>query len=330
MQYRQFGKTELNVSEVGFGAWAIGGPAMAGDMPIGWGDVDDPTSVAALKRAFDLGVNFFDTADLYGLGHSEELIGDLFGNRHDVVIASKLGQRIDQEGKVYLDYSKEYVLQACEQSLRRLKREAIDFYQLHAARMPHLEQGECIEAMEQLQKEGKIRYWGLSINTFAPEPEARYLMERNLGHGFQLVLNIINQRAVPVAQDAGRQGYGLIARMPLQFGLLTGKFTRDTRFEADDHRSFRLPPPVLEAALDALEPAWKLAEKHRIAPIDLALSFILSFPEISTVIPGIKTPQQIEKNTAGLVQLPEEDRQFLQNLYQERFLGVMEMMQKAG
>lgn len=331
MNYRTFGSTTLQVSEIGFGAWAIGGPAMAGDMPIGWGDADDATSIAALKRAFELGINFYDTADFYGLGHSEKLIGQVFGNRPDVIIASKVGQRLSDDGKVFLDYTKEYILQACEESLRRLQRESIDFYQLHVARMHHLEDGACIEAMEQLQQQGKIRFWGISLVTFAPEPEGEFFFQHQIGHGFQVVLNLINQRSLPVVREAGKRGYGIIARMPLQFGLLAGKFTPDTRFDETDHRSFRLTPPILKASLDALEPVWEIGNKYGLSEAELALSFILSFPEVSTVIPGIRTPGQAEKNARGLVQLSYADREFLEGLYQKpNFQELMTMMLQAG
>ncbi len=330
MEYRRFGNTDLEVSLVGFGAWAIGGPAMAGDMPIGWGDVTDKQSVRALEHSFERGINFFDTADLYGYGHSEDLIGKTFGNRDDVIIATKLGQRLGKDDKIYLDYSGNYVMEACEASLRRLRRDTIDLYQLHAARLPHLEDGQCIEAMEKLRKQGKIRYWGLSINTFAPAPEAEFLMERQLGQGFQLVLNLINQRAVPVMKKAAGLGYGVIVRMPLQFGLLAGKFDKTARFEKADHRSFRLAPPILEASLDALEPAWPIAEKYGITKTGLAMSFITSFPEVSTVIPGIKTAEQADRNTSGMVQLDKDDHEFLQQLFGDNVQPLLEMMQQAG
>ena len=128
-----------------------------------------------MKKARDLGINFYDTADFYGLGHSEELIGKLWGNREDVIIASKVGHRLDKDQNIYLDYSQDYVIKACELSLKRLRRDSIDFYQLHAAKLVHLENGEYILAMEQLHKEGKIRYWGLSLNTYDPEPEGDFL-----------------------------------------------------------------------------------------------------------------------------------------------------------
>ncbi len=330
MEYRKFGKTDLKVSTVGFGAWGIGGPAMAGDIPIGWGTVDDRQSVKALKKALDQGINFYDTADFYGLGHSEDLIGKTFGNRTDVLIATKVGHVLDHDGKFSVDYSKDYIVKACEASLKRLKRETIDYYQLHSARIEHLQQGECIEAMEQLQKEGKIRYWGLSLNTFHPGPEAEFLMNRNLGNGFQIVFNIINQRGLPVIQQAHAAGYGIIARMPLQFGLLTGKFNKNTRFDKNDHRAFRLPSPLLSKSLDALEPIWEKADEMNISKTALALSYILSYNEVSTVIPGIKTPEQAKLNTTGITGLSKEDLDFIRNLYHEKFTLLMELMEKQG
>ena len=188
MQYRKFGSTDLLVSEIGFGAWAIGGGAMIGKTAIGWGDVDDRVSESAIGAALDAGINFFDTADIYGFGHSEDLLGKIISDKKDIIIATKVGN-VSRKEQFTVDYSKEYILQACENSLHRLKRNSIDFYQLHTARMQHLQQGDCIEAMEMLKQQGKIRYWGLSLNTFDPTPEAEYLVQHKYGNGFQLVLN---------------------------------------------------------------------------------------------------------------------------------------------
>lgn len=330
MNYRKFGKTDLTVSEIGFGAWGIGGPSMAGDMPIGWGNVNDDISISALKKSFDRGINFYDTADFYGLGHSEELIGKVFGNRKDVIIATKVGHRINNDGSIRLDYSKQYILEACEKSLKRLKRESIDFYQLHSAKLNHLEEGECIEAMEKLKADGKIRYWGLSLNTFNPSPEAEFFMKKKLGDGFQIVFNIINQNGFDVIQEANKNGYGIIARMPLQFGLLTGKFDKNTKFEKNDHRAFRLTPEILSESLDRLEEVWKIAEKYKISKTSFSLSFILDHEEVSTVIPGIKTPEQAVMNTSDIVKISEQDIHLLREIYKEKLIEIVEMMQKQG
>lgn len=330
MEYRKFGKTDLKVSTIGFGAWGIGGPAMAGDVPIGWGNVDDRQSVKALKTAFERGVNFYDTANFYGLGHSEELIGKTFGNRQDVIIATKVGHRLNNDGNIFLDYSKNHILEACNNSLKLLKRETIDYYQLHSARLEHLKQGECIEAMEQLQKEGKIKYWGLSLNTFHPEPEADFLLERDLGYGFQIVFNIINERGLDIIRKANEHAYGIIVRMPLQFGLLTGKFDKYTRFEKNDHRAFRLTRPILSKALDYLEQVWKRAEENSLSKTTYSLNYIFSIKEVSTIIPGIKTPEQAILNTSGITKLPEDDLLFIQNLYKEKLYKVVDLMEAQG
>lgn len=326
MNYRKFGDTDLLVSEIGFGAWAIGGGEMIGETAIGWGDVDDNISKKAIHRALDLGINFFDTADIYGLNHSEEIIGKILGDHKEAIIATKVGN-VARNKKFTTDYSKDYILKACESSLKRLKRESIDYYQLHTARMADLEKGECIEAMELLKKQGKIRYWGLSLNTFEPKPEADFLMECNLGSGFQLVLNILNQIAVPVMEKASKAGYGMIARMPLQFGLLTGKFDSGAEFPENDHRKGRLTREVVDAYREAMQPVWKLCEKYDIGKTQLALSFILGFDEVSVVIPGIRTPEQAEENTLGLAKLEIEDMQMIQNT---NFSKVLEVIRKQG
>lgn len=330
MNYRKFGNTDLEVSEVGFGAWGIGGPAMAGDIPIGWGKVNDEESIKALKKSFDLGINFYDTADFYGLGHSEDLIGKVFGNRDDVIIATKVGHRLNNDNSIALDYSKEHILKACDASLKRLKRDSIDYYQLHSAKLSHLENGECIEAMQQLKSEGKIRYWGISLNTFNPFPEADFFMKNKIGNGFQLVFNVINQRAIELFNNSKENGYGIIARMPLQFGLLTGKFNKETTFPENDHRHFRLTPEILNESIDMLEKVWPLAEQKSISKTSLSMSFILAFNEVSTVIPGIKTEEQALKNTSQIVDLSKEERKNLTDLYNKELYKLVELMERQG
>lgn len=329
MQYRNFGHTDLTVSEIGFGAWAIGGGAMIGNTAIGWGDVDDKVSEAAIMAAVDAGINFFDTADIYGLGHSETLLGKTIGQRKDMIIASKVGN-VSRDDQFTVDYSPEYILQACELSLQRLKRDTIDFYQLHTARLGHLQQGDCVDAMLQLQQAGKIRYWGLSLNTFDPFPEAEYLLGHELGNGFQLVLNLINQRSLPLLKKAGEKGYGIIARMPLQFGLLTGKFDKGAAFAANDHRKNRLVPSIVEASATALAPVWALCDKYQCNKTQLALSYLLSYPEVSVIIPGIRTPEQVAGNTTGLFQLEVADRQLIELFGNTTFVPLMEQIKQQG
>lgn len=325
MNYRNFGKTELLVSEIGFGAWGIGGPAMVGNTAIGWGNVDDKTSIKALKKSFDLGINFYDTADFYGFGHSEELIGKVFGNKDDVIIATKVGHRVENTS-IVLDYSKSHIIRSCDESLKRLKRDKIDYYQFHSAKLNHLEDGACIEAMEELREKGKIRYWGISLNTFNPYPEAEFLIERNLADGFQLVLNVINQRSLKLIKKAKEKNYGVIARIPLQFGLLTGKFDKSKMFDKNDHRYFRLPPEFLSELLDSLNEVWDIAERYKISKTSFALSFILSTDGLSTVIPGIKTPEQAQQNTMDIVRIDDDDMKYLHQLFEDRFDKLVDKM----
>ena len=330
MHYRKFGKTDLLLSEIGFGAWAIGGNAIVGNTPIGWGKADDHESHRAIHAALHSGINFFDTADFYGLGHSEKLLGEALAEHPDVVIATKVGHR-EISDKIVLDYSKEYIIDACENSLKRLKRQTIDYYQLHSAQVKHFQQGECIEAMELLRQQGKIRYWGVSLNTFNPAPEASYLMEHDMGNGFQVVFNLINQRALEIIRTAGEKGFGIIARMPLQFGLLTGKFNRKTQFDKDDHRSFRLTPELLDKTIGILEEKiWPIARSERMTPAGLALNFILHFPEITTVITGIRTAEHVVQNTTGIGKISALHAKYLQSLVTEDWMHVMKLMEKNG
>lgn len=331
MRYRKFGNTTLQVSEVGFGGWAIGGAANVGGVEIGWGPSDDGVSIDAIKASLSAGINFFDTADFYGLGHSETLLGKTLGNRQDVVVASKVGQKIGDDGKINIDYSKKHIIKACELSLGRLKRDTIDFHQLHVARMNHLQNGECIEAMQLLQQQGKIRYWGISLITFNPFPEADFFLKNNFGNGFQVVFNLINQKALPIMEQAAAKGYGIIARMPLQFGLLSGKINANSSFATDDHRSYRLVPHIIEAVIKVLkQEVWPLLQKYQTTEAGLALSYILSFNEVSVVIPGIRTPEHVALNTQHIVQLADSDKKMLQQLFNTHWQPVMEMMEKQG
>ncbi|HLF47185.1 MAG TPA: aldo/keto reductase [Chitinophagaceae bacterium] len=339
MQYRKFGNTDLRVSEIGFGAWAIGGGAMIGNTSIGWGDADDADSLRAIHAALDAGINFFDTADIYGLGHSEELLGKTIGTENEIMIATKVGN-VSRNNQFTVDYSKEYILKACEASLVRLKREVIDYYQLHTARMRHLQSGECIEAMQQLQQQGKIRYWGLSLNTFDPSPEAEFILNEKLGSGFQLVLNLLNQKALPLLKKVNEKGYGVIVRMPLQFGLLTGKFEstpraltkegREFSFPENDHRKNRLTKEVIDSCTKALAQVWELCKKYNCTKTQLALSYLLSYTEVSTVIAGIRTAGQVLLNTAGLFQLDNKDRKMIETSGKSEFVEIMKLIQQQG
>jgi aryl-alcohol dehydrogenase-like predicted oxidoreductase len=184
--------------------------------------------------------------------------------------------------------------------------------------------------MQQLQQQGKIRYWGLSLNTFEPTAEADFLMHNNWGNGFQLVLNIINQKALSLLKPASEKGYGIIARMPLQFGLLTGKFDDHINFSANDHRKNRLTKEIIEATLVATDPVWKLCSKYNCTKTQLALSYTLSYKEVSTVIPGMRTTDQVKLNSENLFQLDKEDMFLIEQLGTTSFAELMELIRKQG
>jgi aryl-alcohol dehydrogenase-like predicted oxidoreductase len=324
MNYRRFGNTDLLISEIGFGAWGIGGAAMVGSTAIGWGKADDSISKAAIFKSLDVGINFFDTADIYGLGHSEELIGNTIGNNKEIIVASKVGNVV-RNRKFLTDYSKKYILKACEASLKRLKRDSIDYYQLHSAKIQDLERGVCIDAMELLRESGKIRYWGLSLNSFNPFPEASFVLHSGLSNGIQLVLNVVNQLALPLIGEASKCGFGIIARMPLQFGLLTGKFDNYSNFPISDHRNKRLTPEIIKAYKKNIVPLWTLCEKYKITKAQLALSYILAHPEITTAITGMRTTHQVEENVSGIRDLNDEDVSLIEN---HDFTEVLDLMKR--
>jgi aryl-alcohol dehydrogenase-like predicted oxidoreductase len=326
MNYRKFGNTSLLVSEIGFGAWAIGGGAMVGNTAIGWGNVNDDVSEKAIFAALNTGINFFDTADIYGLGHSESILGKTIGNKQDIIIATKVGN-VARNSAFTIDYTKEYIMLACENSLKRLKRETIDYYQLHTARLQHLQNGECIDAMQQLQKQGKIKYWGLSVNTFEPITDAEFLIEKKLGSGFQLVLNLINKNAIPLLQNCYENGYGIIVRMALQFGVITGKFDEAFSFANNDHRQKRVTTAIVQETNKTLETVWQLCTKYNCTKTQLALSYILSYNQVSTVIAGIRTAEQVQLNTQGLIVLTNEDKQLIE---QTNTSQLMQMILQKG
>jgi aryl-alcohol dehydrogenase-like predicted oxidoreductase len=329
MKYRKFGNTDLLTSEIGFGAWAIGGGTMIGTTAIGWGNVDDKESIKAIHTALDQGINFFDTADIYGLGHSEIILGNAIGNVKNAIIATKVGN-VSKDEKFTVNYSKEYIIEACNASLKRLQRDTIDYYQLHTARMAHLQQGDCIEAMQQLQQEGKIRYWGISLNTFEPDNEAHFFINNSLGNGFQLVLNILNQKALPLIKAAAQKGYGIIARMPLQFGLLTGKFDNVFYFADNDHRKSRLNNIVIDEYKTAIAPIYNLCEKYNCDKTTLALSYILHYNEVSTVIPGIRNTEQAFSNTKKIITFEKTDIELIEAMGLNEFASLMELIKKQG
>jgi aryl-alcohol dehydrogenase-like predicted oxidoreductase len=304
MRYTQLGKRGPKVSTISFGAWAIGG--------MNWGKTDDEVSKNALRKALDLGVTLIDTADVYGFGHSEKLIAEVLKERGkgDVIIATKAGNDFynankDDDsgyGPIKQTYTKEYILFAAEQSLKRLQLERLDILQLHSPDLDKLERDEPWEALEQLKKDGKIKHAGFSIQSFK-ETEHAHLLDQHhdLIDCIQVRYNLLEREAEKILfPKAQKYGIGVIVRIPILFGFLTGKFNKDSRFNEDDHRNMNLSPEKLEKYLQQLELLQPLYERYPAQSMaQVSLRACISHPACHTAIPGAKTPQQVEDNCAA-------------------------------
>lgn len=293
MKYRALGRTGLNVSEIGFGAWGIGGRTVG---TTSYGDTDDRTSLAALGRALDRGITFYDTSSAYGDGHSEELLGQAFGSRRsNVVIATKAGYESWDRPP---DFSPAAVAASAERSLKRLRSDYIDLLQLHNPPPEALRDDTLPAEMLRLQKAGKIRAWGVS----AKSPAEALLALADCEAGvIQANFNMMDVRAQTsgLFEEVVHRGAGFIARTPLCFGFLSGTIRRDTVFAEGDHRL-----GWSRAQLDNwIEGAADLLQAVRASPgaegARTALRFCLSFSAVSSVIPGILTPAEAEANAAA-------------------------------
>lgn len=288
MKYRTLGKTGLKVSEVGFGAWAIGGDNYGNS----YGPTDDRVSLAAVERAFELGCNFYDTADVYGHGHSEELLGQaLKEHRDEVILATKVG------GDFYHDpprmnFDPEYLEFASAKSCERLQTDHIDLYQLHNPPAQLLKSGKIFEGLEKLKDSGRIRHYGISIH----DPQEGHLsMKYGQPAAIQLVFNLLRQEAKNrLFQTAREQNVAIIAREPLSNGFLAGKFSIDSTFPSGDIRS-NFPRNYQSGLVRAAQQLRLLESKTRTLA-QASIRFVLDHKDVSTVIPGAKTPQQIEED----------------------------------
>jgi aryl-alcohol dehydrogenase-like predicted oxidoreductase len=298
MQLRELGRTGIRVSAIGFGSWAIGGAAEASGVPMGWGRTSDEESLAAIRRARELGVNFFDTADSYGFGRSESLLGIVLSRRRqDVVIATKVGVMRAAGGALAKDFSKQHIYQAVDGSLRRLRTDYIDLYQVHNPSIEDLAREDIQDAMERLQDAGKIRFWGVSVST--PE-EGLEIVRRGWGHALQVLFNMLNQSpAADLFPAAREKGYGIIARVPLASGLLTGKFRNDTVFPADDIRQNFLTPRRLQEVIARVDEAKAIIGGAARTLAEASIRFVLSDDAVSTTVPGARNIHQVDANLAG-------------------------------
>ncbi|MCX7825823.1 MAG: aldo/keto reductase [Verrucomicrobiae bacterium] len=320
MKTRPLGQTGLTVSEIGFGTWGLGG-TVGGS--IAYGPADDRESLRALHHAFDAGITFYDTADLYGAGHSERLLGEAFsGSRNRVVIATKAGI-VSVRGEQ--DFSPAHLRGALTASLERLRSDYADVFLLHDPPIELLDQQpDIIRLLENLQRAGRIRAWGVSVRS--PD-EALVAVTRFGAPVIEVNFNLADQRARQngLLELCDRQQVGCIIRTPLCFGFLTGQYAADTPFDPADHRR-RWPAEQRQRWAEAGK-----AFSAAITPLagqtaaQLALRFCLSYPGVSTAIPGMLTAAHVDDNAGAsrLGPLPAEERQRLEELYEQHrfFLG---------
>jgi aryl-alcohol dehydrogenase-like predicted oxidoreductase len=288
MKYRTLGKTGLKVSEVGFGAWAIGGNNYGNS----YGPTDDKVSLAAVGRAFELGCNFYDTADVYGHGHSEELLGQVLKrHRNNVILATKVGGDFYHDPP-HMNFNPDYLDFASAKSCERLQTDYIDLYQLHNPSIQLLKNGKIFESLEKLKDSGRIRHYGVSIH----DPQEGVLsMKYGQPAAIQVVFNVLRQEAKnQLFQAAREQNVAIIAREPLSNGFLSGKFTIDSTFPSGDIRS-SFPRNYLTGLIRAGQQLSLLESKNRTLA-QASIRFTLDHKDVSTVIPGAKTPQQVEEN----------------------------------
>jgi myo-inositol catabolism protein IolS len=329
MKYREFGKTGLQVSEIGFGAWQIGGPSTLGGNQIGWGEVDDNVSKKVLNTAFEMGINFFDTADIYGSGHSETLIGEVFkGKRDKIIISSKGGNRENEKGEWFKDMSPEWTVRAVEASLKRLQTDYIDVYQLHSPPPGYEYTDDMVDAFEKLREQGKIRFYGVSLPQFGrdirPSDQGMEILDTGRTcEFFQLIYNILQREAeeylLPRCQ---REQVAVIARIPLASGFLSGKFTKATRFAENDVRH-TLAPEKIAALVEKVDKLDFLTKDTNKTLAQAALQFCLVHPAVSTVIPGARNPEQVRQNAEACEKAPltEEELKTLNELFPVSYQG---------
>ena len=326
MEHRPLGRTGWNASAIGFGAWAIGGDA--------WGQTDDKTALAALHKAIDLGVNFIDTADVYGNGHSEQLIAQVRKERREpLFIATKIGRKLNPHTSA--GYRDRQTLTAfVETSLRNLQVEALDLVQLHCPPSEVYAMPEVFGILDDLVQQGKLRAYGVSVEKVE---EALQAIQYPNVQSVQIIFNMFRLKPAEQFFAAARaRQVGIIVRVPLASGLLTGKFRLDSQFAAADHRNFNRHGEAFdqgetfsgvdyEIGLQAVEELRSLVPPGA-TMAQFALRWILMFPEVTTVIAGAKTPQQAEENSnaASLPPLSDETMQRVRDIYNHSIRALVQ------
>ncbi len=300
MMKRKLGRSGIEVSAVGMGCWAIGGPTWRGEIPVGWGKIDDGASIRAIHRAIDLGVNFFDTADAYGCGHSERILGKAIKDRRSqIVVATKFGNVYDEQTRQITGASgdPDYIRSACDRSLERLDTDYIDLYQFHLADYD-LDQALVVrDTLDELVAEGKIRYYGWSTDDLE---RARFFSEGGHCTAVQQHLNVFGGNFETLALCEQRN-LASINRGPLGMGLLTGKFNHDSKLPEDDVRSrFDFRQGAEAQQIDKLDAIREILTSNGRTLAQGALAWLWGRSACTVPIPGFKTAAQVEENAGAM------------------------------
>jgi aryl-alcohol dehydrogenase-like predicted oxidoreductase len=306
---RTLGRSNLTVSALGLGCWAIGGPFWRDGKPVGWGQVDDQQSIASIDRALALGINFFDTSDVYGCGHSERILGGaLRGRRNEVIIATKFGNLFDETTRQITGSSGEpaHIRRACEASLQRLQTDYIDLYQFHIGNYDLERAGDVRETLEALVTAGKIRWYGWSTDDPA---RAAFFAEGEHCAAIQQRFNLFEGNRDVLAVCEGH-GLASINRGPLAQGLLTGKFNQDSQLPADDVRSsWNFQSGEQAHRLERLAALRAILTQDGRTLAQAALGWLWARSPAMIPIPGFKTVAQVEENAGALAWGPLSEEQ---------------------
>ncbi len=329
MKYRVFPGTDIRASEVGFGVWTVA--------TTWWGIEDRQVGIGLLRRALELGITFYDTADTYSDGGAETILAEAFpGERDQITIATKFGYDIyahrpdpSQRERPH-NWEPSYVRVALEKSLERLRTDRIDFYQMHNPRLPDLQRDDLLAELEDLKAEGKIRAYGAALGPALDErqaDESRHIIEQTKMDGVQIIYNLLEQQVgAPIFESARRRGKAILTRVPHASGILEGNLTQDTTFAPGDHRNWRMTSNEkkrlwLDRGLKKVEKLHFIAEDAGRMMRQAAIQFILSEPSIVSVLPNIYDAPQLEELARAPETAPmsEQELRTLGDLYAHDF-----------
>jgi aryl-alcohol dehydrogenase-like predicted oxidoreductase len=310
MKFKYFSNSKKKISQLGFGCWAIGS-----DKGTGYGKIDIKEAKKSLNYAFDNGINFFDTANLYGNGFSEKILGEVFKNRsHEIFIASKGGTVPHDTLYMPQNFSEKFLEDSLDKSLKRLQVECIDLYQLHSPAIKDVKL-RTINALKKFKKKGKINFFGISSRS---PSDALFFSKFKSLHSLQVNMNLIDQRVVDVDlfSNSIKNKQSIIVRSPLVFGFLTGKIDKSMNFKKKDHRKL-FPKEQLQIWHSSIKLFKEIYQRNNISPSVFAIRYCLDFKGVTSVIPGMNTRKQVKENLKSIdtKNLSAADHNLIRNIY---------------